>query len=94
MTLIYGVKSVSAQSEYAIKLLADLVREEFPQVSTLLEDGRYVDDQGESKSTKEECYELIEQSNKSLWLDSRPSSGLFLGKFRLTLFLKMEQVWM
>ena len=65
MTLIYGVKSVSAQSEYAIKLLADLVREEFPKVSTLLEDGRYVDDQGESKSTKEECYELIEQSNKS-----------------------------
>ena len=65
MTLIYGVKCVSAQSEHAIKLLADLIRVKYPAVATLLEEGRYVDDEGESKATLEECYTLIEQADET-----------------------------
>ena len=68
MTLIYGGKSVSAQSEHAVKLLADLVRNKYPNVSTLLEEGRYVDDEGESKATLEECYELINQADETFSL--------------------------
>ena len=64
-TLIYGVKSVSRQSEHAIFLLADYIRDKLPEVAALLEDCRYVDDEGESKSTKEQCYVLIEQANEA-----------------------------
>ena len=64
MTMIYGVKCVSAQTEHDIKLLADLIRNKYPAVATLLEEGRYVDDEGESKATKEECYSLIEQADE------------------------------
>ena len=67
-TLIYGVKSVSRQSEYAISLLANHVRDDMPAVAKLLEESRYVDDEGESKSTKEECYQLIEDANKAFSL--------------------------
>ena len=65
MTLIYGIKCVSAQSEYAIQLLADLIRPKYPDVATLLEESRYVDDNGESKATKEECYKLIEEADET-----------------------------
>ena len=64
-TLIYGVKSVSAQSKHAIKLLADEIRVKYPDVATLLKEGRYVDDLGESKATREECYTLIEQPDET-----------------------------
>ena len=67
-TLIYGVKSVSAQSEEAIKDLADHIRDKYPAVATLLEEGRYVDDEGESKAEKEECYTLIEQADETFAL--------------------------
>ena len=67
-TLIYGVKSVSAQSEEAIKLLADFIRDKYPDVAKLLEEGRYVDDEGESKATKEECYTLIQQADETFAL--------------------------
>ena len=67
-TLIYGVKSVSRQSEYAIGLLADYIRDKFPEVAKLLEESRYVDDEGESKATREECYSLIEQANETFAL--------------------------
>ena len=68
MTLIYGVKCVSAQSEFAIKLLADLIRLKYPAVATLLEESRYVDDEGESKATREECRTLIEQADETFEL--------------------------
>ena len=51
MTLIYGVKSVSAQSEHTIKLLAEYIRDKYPAVANLLEESRYVDDESESKAT-------------------------------------------
>ena len=68
MTLIYGVKSVSCQSEHALKLLADLIREKYPAVALLLEEGRYVDDEGESKATIEECYKLIAEAEETFAL--------------------------
>ena len=67
-TLIYGVKSVSRQSEHALFLLAEYVRDEFPDVAKLIEESRYVDDEGESKATKEECYNLISQANETFSL--------------------------
>jgi hypothetical protein len=67
-TLIYGVKSVSRQSEHALSLLADYVREKFPEVAKLIDEARYVDDEGESKATNEECYNLIEQANETFSL--------------------------
>ena len=67
-TLIYGIKSVSRQSEHAIYLLADYIRDRFPDVATLLEESRYVDDEGESKATKEECYALIENADETFAL--------------------------
>ena len=69
-TLIYGVTSVSAQSEEAIGLLADYIREKYPEVAILLEKSRYVDDQGESKATKEEIYLLIKHANEAFALVS------------------------
>ena len=68
MTLIYGIKSVSAQSEHALKLLADYIREKYPEVAKFLEDSRYVDDEGDSKATLEEIYELIAQAEETLGL--------------------------
>ena len=51
LTLIYGVSSVSAQSELAMKDLADYIRSENPELATLLVLSRYVDDLQESKSS-------------------------------------------
>ena len=67
-TLIYGVKSVSRQSEYALSLLADYIRDKFPEVAKLIDEARYGDDEGESKATKEECYALIDQANETFSL--------------------------
>ena len=57
-TLIYGVASVSAQSECGKKKLGNLVAEEKPQVKKLIDDRMYVDDAADSKVTKEECKKL------------------------------------
>ena len=59
ITLIYGVKSVSAQSEEAMLRLAKDIEDEFPALAKLLRIGRYVDDMGESKPTKQEIADLI-----------------------------------
>ena len=57
-TLIYGVGSVSAQSENGMRKLSNLVKDEKPNVKKLIEERMYVDDAGESKCTKEECPKL------------------------------------
>ena len=59
ITLIYGVKCVSAQTEYAMTLLADLIRQEYPELADFIVKSRYVDDLAESKATKELCDKLI-----------------------------------
>ena len=61
-TLIYGVKSVSCQSEYALSLLAEHIRENFPELAKFLVKSRYVDDLGDSKASKELCDKLIAEA--------------------------------
>ena len=65
-TLIYGVKSSSCQTECIKEKLSDLVREEKPDVSKVLEDSTYVDDIGESKANTEEVNKLIEDTDEVL----------------------------
>ena len=61
--LIFGLKSASAQSECSKVKLADLNKETYPQVATLLTEGTYVDDMGESKSKAETVDKLIYESD-------------------------------
>ena len=62
ITLIYGVRPVGNQCEEIIKLLAEEIKEEFPEVYALLVLKRYVDDFGKSTESKEETEELIQQT--------------------------------
>ena len=57
-TLIYGVASVSAQSECGKRKLGNLVKDEKPDVKKIIDDRMYVDDAGDSRATKEECIKL------------------------------------
>ena len=57
-TFIYGVKSVSAQTEETVRQLAETVKSSMPLLSTFLLNCLYVDDMGESKSSLEECQNL------------------------------------
>ena len=50
------MKSVSAQSEDAIKQLAETVRTSKSRLADFLLYCLYVDDMGESKGTEEECF--------------------------------------
>ena len=53
-TLIYGVKSVAAQSEAGIRKLANFIQAKHPDLAEFLLQSRYVDDLGDSRSTLEE----------------------------------------
>ena len=64
ITLMYGVKSVSAQSEEAIIRLAQDFKKQYPNLAELLLTGRYVDDMAISKSTREELKKLVEDADK------------------------------
>ena len=61
-TLIYEVKCVSAQSEHAMALLADLIRPLYPELAEFIVKSRYVGDLADSKATKESCEKLIEDA--------------------------------
>ena len=63
-TLIYGVKSVSAQSEFALKQLADHIKDAKPELALFLIMSRYVDDLMDSKSTVEDCTKLAEAADE------------------------------
>ena len=63
-TLIYGVASVSAQSENAMKKLGAVIQHEKPDVKNLIEKKRYVDDLGDSKMTKQECVNLAKEADE------------------------------
>ena len=63
-TLIYGVKSVSAQTEFALSELAEHIRKEDPELALFLIMSRYVDDLMESKSTKKECIDLSKAADE------------------------------
>ena len=62
-TLMYGVNSVSAQSEYAMTELAAYIKEEDPELAMFLLLSRYVDDLLDSKSSSEACIRLSEAAD-------------------------------
>ena len=63
-TLMYGVKSVSCQTEHAVELLAQHVGDENPELSLFLVLSRYVDDLQDSRSTFEACVALTEAADE------------------------------
>ena len=65
-TLIYGVKPVGNQCEEVIKLLADEIWDQFPEVATMLVFKRYVDDFGQSTLSMEATEDLIRKTNDVL----------------------------
>ena len=64
-TLIYGVASVSAQSENAMKKLGKLLESEKSKVTKLIDKRRYVDDNGDSKASRDECVKLVKDSDET-----------------------------
>ena len=62
-TLIWGIKSVSAQSECAIIKLAEAVKDEFPLLADFLINSRFVDDLGHSEASKETVDKLIAEAD-------------------------------
>ena len=63
ITLIYGVKSCTGQTEIAMIKLAELIMDRFPDVAKLILDRRYVDDCGDSKANKKEIDDLAANSD-------------------------------
>ena len=64
-TLIYGVASVSAQSENAMKKLGKLLESEKSKVTKLIDKRRYVDDNGDSKDSRDECVKIVKDSDET-----------------------------
>ena len=62
-TLIYGVTSVSAQSEAAMMKLGKHIQSESPMVEKLISSRRYVDDLGDSKASKSDCIALAKEAD-------------------------------
>ena len=65
-TLIYGVKPVGTQCEEIIKLVAEEVKAEHPDVTALLTLKRYVDDFGTSTTDEAKTNDLIKKTDKVL----------------------------
>ena len=63
VTLMYGVKSVSAQSEEAMIRLAKDFQTLYPALAELLLTGRYVDNMAASMATKEELKAVQEEGD-------------------------------
>ena len=63
-TLIWGIKSVSAQSECAIMKLAESIKEKFPMLAEFLTNSRFVDDLGDSAAELETLQSLTQQADK------------------------------
>ena len=59
VTLIYGVTSVSAQTEELINLIADRIQEKCPNVANFLRRSRYVDDFAKAVESKDEGKSII-----------------------------------
>ena len=64
ISLIFGVRSVSALSETAIIRLADHVSQSFPRLEGMLKRSRFVDDLAHSEAKKEIIKELISEADK------------------------------
>ena len=64
LTLTYGLESVSTQSEYATRQLAEAVKHTMPALAKFLLSCMYLDDMGKSKATEEWCRELAVQADE------------------------------
>ena len=62
-TLIYGVKSVSAQSEYALELLSDDIEQSDPELAKFIRNSRYCDDLGDLKKNEHDCDSLTSRAD-------------------------------
>ena len=90
-TLIYGVKSVSAQSEEAKLKLAEAVKTIYPEVYELIMKAIYVDDIGESKATKQECEKVMKEADETFaMVDLKVKGWSESGANLQKLSLKME----
>ena len=63
-TLIYGVKSVSAQSEYALEQLADIAETYDKELAAFLRLCRYVDDLASSHLSFQKCLDLSQKADE------------------------------
>ena len=80
-TLIYGVKSVAGQTEFAFEEIADKVKNENPKVSQLLTLGRYCDNLLNSTVTLHEAETLASDTTEILDRLGLPTKGFsFSGK--------------
>ena len=64
--LAFGVQSVSAQSEEAVRRIADQLWDTYPRVAFLLIKRRYVDDVGRSTMSREDSSLLIQKTSEVL----------------------------
>ena len=92
-TLIYGVKPVGNQCDEVIKLLAEEIWEEFPEVAVMLVMKRYVDDFGQSTLSREATEDLIKKTNVVLAKIKMEVKGwVIAGKAPLPRQVKMGSV--
>ena len=77
-TLIYGVRSVAAQSEAGISKLCELIQDDLPHIASLLKKKRYVDDIAKSLPDPEERLKTIQDLDHALGLLSMKVKGYTL----------------
>ena len=63
---IFGVCSSGGQSEEVMRMVANIVKDAFPEVYKLLIKKRYIDDFGKSNKNKVEAIQLIKDTEKAL----------------------------
>ena len=64
LTLIFGVRAVSALSEKALVLLAEYIQAKNPRLADLLKEDRFVDDIGSSEDSHEAVKNIIQAANE------------------------------
>ena len=62
--LIYGVKCVSPQTEFALEEIANKIDEEFPMLAALIRKSRYVDDFAESRQERSTLKDISRQGDE------------------------------
>ena len=60
-TLIYGVKSSGNQAEYALRKVAEMSKDEFPKINTIIQEDVYVDDCLTGEISHEEAHRTFDE---------------------------------
>merc|ERR1711894_762543 len=60
-TLIYGVKSSGKQAERALRMIADMSKEEYSKANQIIQKDPYVDDCLSEQNTLGDCYERADE---------------------------------